>query len=165
MLKSLFSAIDVSASGLSVQRTRMNLISENIANAETTRTEDGGPYRRKLAIVKSGVPGEKFSEILKETRIQMYQTDDNHVPEKPFSEIERCSLYGVHVAEIGEDPSPFRMIYDPHHPDANEEGYVAMPNINIVQEMTDMISATRSYEANVTAISSSKAMLRASLKI
>lgn len=165
VMSNLFSSIDISASGLSTERTRMNLISENIANAQTTRSEDGGPYRRKLAVVHTGVPGERFSRILQKTQLSLDRTQQPHYPEKPFERECRCGKAGVHVSEIVRDPSPFRMVYDPHHPDANQEGYVAMPNVNIVQEMTSLISATRTYEANITAIQGSKQMIREALKI
>jgi flagellar basal-body rod protein FlgC len=96
----------------------------------------------------------------------MNETNPNHRPETPFRYLgENPPVYGVHVVDIVKDPSAFRLIYDPAHPDANADGYVEMPNVNTVQEMIDMISASRSYEANVTALNSSKEMIRNALKI
>ncbi len=140
-----FSSMRVSASGLEAQTRRMNTISSNIANAETTRTEEGGPYKRKDAIMTATTDKESFGEILKDQLDQQVQ--------------------GVLVDEIHEDTAPPRMVYNPNHPDANEEGYVAMPNVNTVEEMANMISAQRSYEANVTAMNAAKAMANKALEI
>lgn len=140
-----FSSMRVSASGLEAQTRRMNTISSNIANAETTRTEDGGPYKRKDAIFTATTDKESFGEILKDQLDQQVQ--------------------GVLVEDIHEDSAPPRMVYNPNHPDANEEGYVAMPNVNTVEEMANMISAQRSYEANVTAMNAAKAMAAKAMEI
>ncbi len=140
-----FSSMRVSASGLEAQTRRMNTISSNIANAETTRTEDGGPYKRKDAILTATTDKESFGEILKDQLDQQVQ--------------------GVLVDDIHEDTAPPRMVYNPNHPDANDEGYVAMPNVNTVEEMANMISAQRSYEANVTAMNAAKAMAAKALEI
>jgi len=132
---SLLNSMNISASGLTAQRLRLDLISSNMANIETTRTEDGGPYRRQVPI---------FREIL-----DQYTGMTN----------------GVEVAAIIRDNSPFRMVYDPGHPDANLEGYVLYPNVNPVVEMTDMFSATRSYEANLSLITAAKSMFLKTLEI
>jgi flagellar basal-body rod protein FlgC len=132
--------LDISAGGLNAQRIRMNLISSNMANINTTRTEDGGVYRRKDAVFEA-VYEEQFSNTL-----------DN-------------SLTNVRVREIVEDNRPHILKYDPGHPDANMDGYVAMPNINVIEEMVNMISASRSYEANVSAIKATKDMAGAALEI
>ena len=165
MLHSLFASMNISASGLSTQRTRINTISQNIANVDTTRTPDGTPYRRKIAMVASGQKGKKFSEIFFDNKLAMDKTSPNHKNDKPFREPNNTNLDGVHVDKIVQDSSPFRMIYDPSNPDADKNGYVAKPNVNIVQEMTELITATRSYEANVTAINSSKEMIKKALLI
>jgi len=166
MLGSLFKAIDISASGLYAQRTRMNVISENLANIETTRTDEGEAYRRKIAMLKSGMPDEEgFRNLLIQNQLQLEQTNKEHKPDEPFKEKKADEDRGVRVSEIVEDPSPFKMKYDPYHPDADENGYVALPNVDIVMEMTELINATRSFEANVTAIDSSKDMIRKALKI
>ncbi|MBU6375699.1 MAG: flagellar basal body rod protein FlgC [Bdellovibrionales bacterium] len=140
-----FSSMRVSASGLDAQMKRMNSISSNIANAETTRGPDGGPYRRKDAVLEASTDRESFGEILAN------QMDEN--------------VQGVLVSDIQEDATPPRMVYNPSHPDANADGYVAMPNVNTVAEMANMISAQRSYEANVTAMGAAKAMANKSLEI
>ncbi len=143
----LFSSMRVSASGLDAQTKRMNTISSNIANAETTRGvgPGGGPYRRKDPILAAQTDRESFGEILQ-----------NRLDE---------GVQGVQVVDIAEDERPARMVYNPDHPDANGEGYVAMPNVNPVEEMANMISAQRSYEANVTAMQAAKAMAQKALEI
>lgn len=140
---SLLSGVDISASGLTAQRLRMNTISNNIANVNTTRTEDGGPYRRKMPVFAA-----KMNEELSRRQ---------RMSDKPGT--------GVKVTGIRESDEPPKMMYKPEHPDANEDGYVAKPNIDVVSEMTDMISATRSYEANVTALNSAKEMAKSALNI
>jgi len=144
---SLFKAIDISASGLTAQRLRMDIISENIANVNTTRTPGGGTYRRKIALFEARAEENSFAGILGKS-------------------LEQAKIgNGVRVTGITEDQSPFKAVYDPNHPDANQEGYVMMPNVNIVTEMVNMISATRSYEANVTAVRASKDLALKALEI
>ena len=140
-----FSSMRVSASGLDAQTKRMNTISSNIANSETTRTEEGGPYKRKDPIFAAETDRESFGEIL-----------SNKMDEQ---------VQGVMVQEVVEDQSAPRMVYNPSHPDADANGYVAMPNVNPVEEMANMISAQRSYEANITALNSAKAMAAKALEI
>ena len=137
-------SLDISASGLSAQRIRMNLISSNLANVNTTRTENGEPYKRKDAVFEA-VQESDFKDVLNE-RLD-------------------AAVSGVKVAGIIEDEKPFIEKYDPGHPDADENGYVRLPNVNIVEEMVNMISASRSFEANATAISATKDMAGAALKI
>ena len=138
-------SIQTSSSGLSAQRLRMNLISGNLANVNTTRTREGGPYRRKEAIFAAKPMESVFNKILTD-RLKNQTT-------------------GVQVDRIYEDPSPPLMKYDPSHPDANAKGYVAMPNINPMEEMVNMISASRGFEANVTAIKAAKEMALKALEI
>jgi len=142
-----FSSMRVSASGLDAQTKRMNTISSNIANAETTHGvgPGNGPYRRKDPVFAAQTDRENFGEILQNAM------DEN--------------VQGVQVTDITEDQRPPRMVYNPHHPDANAEGYVAMPNVNPVEEMANMISAQRSYEANVTAMGAAKSMAQKALEI
>lgn len=140
----MFGAIDAAASGLTAERLRLDVISNNIANANTTRTAEGGPYRRQLVVFEPRSKTNTFSQMLAR---------------------EMDPGQGVRVVGITKDESPLRMVYDPSHPDANQEGYVAMPNINIVSEMVDMITATRAYEANVTAVNSAKSMAMKALDI
>ena len=136
---SLFQSFDINTSALTAQRFRMDVISENVANVTTTRTEDGTPYRRKIVTFreKNVTP---FSKVLSNTR-------------------EAYLGNGVKVSKVSEDTeSEFVMKYDPSHPDADENGYVSYPNVNIITEMTNMIDASRSYEANLTAFETSKAI-------
>jgi flagellar basal-body rod protein FlgC len=144
---SLFKAIDISASGLTAQRLRMDVISENLANINTTRTQAGGPYRRKTVIFESRETDNRFANALS---MAMEQKKVGN---------------GVRVLRIVADNSPFKMVYDPNHPDANAQGYVRMPNVNTVIEMVDMISATRAYEANTTAIKAAKDMALKAMEI
>lgn len=130
----------ISASALSAQRTRLNVIAENLANADTTRTPEGGPYRRRQVIFEAQDP--IFDDLL-------------------GAEIGR----GVQVAAIVESPIPLRRVYQPGHPDADQEGYIQLPNIKPVIEMIDLIAATRAYEANVTAIQALKSMLNKALDL
>jgi len=140
-----FSSMRISATGMNAQQTRMNSISSNLANAETTRAEDGGPYKRQDAVFSAQADRENFGEVLAGKL-------DEHAQ-------------GVQVTEIHQDQRPARMVYNPKHPDANAEGYVAMPNVNPVEEMANMISAQRSYEANVTALNAAKGMAMRALDI
>lgn len=140
----LFGAIDAAASGLTAERLRMDVISNNIANANTTRTVEGGPYRRQMVVFQPRDGQTAFSQVLS----QQLETGN-----------------GVRVVGINRDNAPARLVFDPQHPDANAEGYVAMPNINIVSEMVDMITATRAYEANVTAVNAAKNMAMKALDI
>lgn len=140
-----FDALHISSSGLAAQRLRMNLISANLANINTTHTKTGGPYRRKDPVFAAEAPARTFREMLR-NRQQDFQKE-------------------VAVVGIVEDSRPPIEKYDPSHPDADEKGYVAMPNINLMEEMVNMISATRSYEAGVTAIQSAKDMALKALEI
>jgi flagellar basal-body rod protein FlgC len=140
-----FGALDIGASALTAQRLRMDTISQNIANANTTRTEDGTPYRRKEVIFEEK-SGTQFSEYLTDSSKELIGS-------------------GVKVSKIVEDSSPFKRVYDPGNPDADTDGYVQMPNVDIITEMVNMISATRAYEANVTSINTTKSMAMKALEI
>jgi flagellar basal-body rod protein FlgC len=135
----------ISGSGLTAQRTRMNTISSNIANISTTRTPEGGPYRRKDVVLEAMPETRNFGEILTEVGDRNQQR--------------------VQVTDVSVDRRAPMLKYEPDHPDANEEGYVAYPNINLMEEMTNMIQATRAYEANVSAMSASKSMAMSALDI
>lgn len=147
----MFDSFNIGATGLTAQRLRMDLISNNIANATTTRTPEGGPYIRKRAIFAPVNIRPNYKSPL--------------VPERIDAGLGR----GVRVVKIENDSAPPRLVYDPTHPDAiktgPEKGYVEMPNINIVTEMTDLVSATRSYEANVNMINNAKTMFNKALEI
>jgi flagellar basal-body rod protein FlgC len=157
------SAIDISASGLQSQRIRMNSIASNVANINTTRTQEGGPYRRQITVLSSLKGRQAFNEYFDEARMKLHTTDKAHL--NPLKGEEgKLDVLGVQ-AEIQLDTASPKMVFDPTHPDADPSGYVAMPNINIVSEMVNMISASRSYEANVTAISAVKSMARKAMDI
>ena len=139
----LFDALDASGSGLSAERLRMDVTAENLANAQSTRSADGsGPYRRKEVVLEQAGtdPQASFADSLEAAR-------------------------GVRVAGIVDDPTPPRKVYDPGHPDADKDGYVTMPNVNTVTEMTDLIGASRAYEANVTAMQTAKSMFTRTLDL
>jgi len=146
----LFSTMDISGSALTAQRLRMDVISSNIANAETTRGQyvngKWQPYTRKMVVMEPAKQG-SFKEIL------------HNYSNKP------TASEGVRVAKILDDPTPFKRVYEPNNPDADQDGFVSLPNVDILKEMVDMISASRSYEANVTAINSTKTMLTKALDI
>ncbi len=162
-IESFFTALNISASGLSAQRKKLDAIASNIANASTTRTEEGRPYRRKLTVMESeAIPA--FEKVLQKSRLQLEVTDRKHFPFKKIVRVYSTETRAVR-AEVQEDPSDFRRVYDPTHPDADEEGYVYYPNINVVSEMVEMISATRSYEANLSSIEASKKMATEALRI
>ncbi len=141
---SLFNSLRISASGLTAERLRLDVIADNLANVNTTRTAAGGPYRRKVAVLEERPNG--FADLLG---------------------IQNASRMGggVRVAAIAEDTSPLPRVYNPGHPDADADGYVLMPNVNVVTEMVDMITATRAYEANVTAMNAAKQMALRTLDI
>jgi len=156
-------AIDISAAGLRAQRVRMNTIAQNVANINTTRTDEGGPYRRQLTILSTKNEYGAFRDYLQDAKLELTTTKKCHL-EPVKGENGEMMMQGVEAA-IELDNSPPKMIFDPTHPDADESGYVALPNINIVEEMVNMISASRSYEANVTAIQSVKTMARSAMEI
>lgn len=166
-LAGIFSGLNISASGMRAERIRQNIISSNLANAETTRTDEGGPYRRQFAVFTADSDQRDVRLLNKEPGLQGRSTAEGHLPIPPenFPRDERFFGSGVSVSEIREDLRPPRLVYDPAHPDADEKGYVAMPNVNVVQEMTDMIAATRAYEANVTAFNATKGMMMQAMQL
>ncbi len=138
---SFFGSMDASASGMTAQRLRLDVITQNLVNVDTTRTAEGGPYRKQNVVFESIPVQNSFGQVLKQ------QTS------------------GVRVAQIVEDQGDFPIVYNPTHPDADANGYVAMPNVNQVEEMTNMIGASRAYEANVTAFNTMKSMATKALEI
>ncbi len=140
----IFQTMKISSSALKAQQIRLNTISSNLANIETTRTPEGGPYKKKAVVFRPTEP-DSFAGHLDRTMGVTGQ--------------------GVEVEEIVTDQSPPKTIYDPSHPDAREDGYVALPNINLLEEVADMMSASRNYEANVTVIQSAKRMALKALEI
>ena len=163
-IDSLFAGLNISSKGLSAQRKRMNAIASNVANAETTRTEDGSPYRRKIVLLTSQAQ-QSFSRVLQGSGMKMSATNGAHFTDAGAETTVPGGAAGNVAAEETTDNSPFKSVYDPSHPDADDHGYVKMPNVNVVTEMVDMVSASRSYEANVTAVNAAKTMARDTLEI
>jgi flagellar basal-body rod protein FlgC len=141
---SFLDSMSISASALTATRLRMDVIAENMANSNTTRTENGEPYRRKYVVFQEKTNVDEFAELFNKAK---------------------TTPGGVRVVEIGTDMSEFKYDYNPSHPDADEEGYVRYPNVEVVQEMVDMMSAYRAYEANITALNSLKDMAVKTLEI
>lgn len=137
------SSLDISASALSAQRTRIDIISQNIANAQTTRTEDGTPYRRQLVVFEEK---KTFRHVLGEKRAEL-------------------KLGGVKIKEVIKDETPLTPVYDPTHPDADENGYYYLPNVDNAKEQIDLMAATNAYSANLTAMNAVKAMANKALEI
>lgn len=143
----LFKAMNISASGLSAERVRMDVISANIANANSTSSAKGHAYRRQVVLLTPQDNQGSFKNIFQDS-------------------LKKEAAYGgVRVAEIAEDPSAFKQVYDPSHPNASAEGYVEYPNVEIMKEMVELITASRSYEANVTALNSTKSIFLKALDI
>lgn len=140
---SIFNSMKINASGLTLERLKMDIISTNIANVNTTRTEDGGPYSRKSVGFEESLINAKNSITGKREK----------------------KSFGVRVTEITEDNENYKVFYDPEHPDADEDGYVLAPNVNMVDEMISLLNTQRSYEANVTALNTSKNILKKALEI
>jgi len=155
-------SMNISATALTASRLRMDVVAENIANANTTRTESGEPYRRKMVVYQEITDNDNtgaFSTVLKQTAGgTVYSSLLNRVGGNGVGG-------GVRVVEIAEDQSEFTLDYNPTHPDADENGYVRMPNVEIVQEMTDMMAAYRAYEANITALNTFKDMAVKTLEL
>ncbi len=138
----LFKIFSISGSGMAAQKSRMSVVAGNLANSESTRTVDGGPYRRRDVIFQAAPPPGDFTDELNDIAA------------------DRERAQGVEVVGVKQSNRPPRRIFDPSHPDASSEGYVAMPDINPIEEMVDMLSAVRSYEANLSAFNSTKALIR-----
>ena len=142
-MSDFFDSIDVSASALSAERLRMNVVSSNLANAQTTRTPEGGPYRRKDPVFEAQPIG-SFADALGQAEVPLHK---------------------VKVVDVVSDPNAPKLVYQPDHPDANPDGFVAYPNINTMEEMVNLITASRTYEANVKAIGVSRNMMEKALEI
>jgi flagellar basal-body rod protein FlgC len=147
---SMFGGLEISASGLTAQRLRMDVTAENLANAQTTKGADGQPYRRKEVVLQEIPQGSGFGAQLTAAM---------------GAGSSKSAAGGVQVAQIATDQTAGKMVYDPSHPDANAQGYVQMPNVDTVTEMVDLIDSSRAYEANVTAMSASKQMFTKTLEI
>lgn len=142
----IFTGMNVAATGLTAQQLRLDTIAENMANSNTTRTKDGTPYRRKMVVMAAQGSLSGFDRIL-------------------FNKLNTYQPSGVKIAGIVQDPSDYKLAYDPDHPDADENGYVEYPNVDIFTEMTNMIDASRAYEANITSLNASKAMISKGLSL
>ncbi|MBD3221075.1 flagellar basal body rod protein FlgC [bacterium] len=167
MSKGLFEAIRISGTGLRGQRVKMDVVARNLANAETTRTAEGTPYRRQRAV---------FHEVL-DQRVRDHRLS-GPAPENPaisrthpshlsgMQQFENSDREGVETTVgVAPDASEFRVVHDPGHPDADDDGYVLLPNVDVISEMVDMIAAQRAYEANVSAVQAAKDMFTQALKI
>ncbi len=145
MTISVFHALRLNGDALSAQRSRLDVVSSNLANAETTRTPEGGPYRRRDVALATEVARGRFGEVLHDELMEPTRT--------------------VRVEEVVADPSPPRMVFDPTHPDADPNGFVAMPNINAVEEMVNMVTVMRSYQANLSVFNSLREMTTRALTL
>lgn len=208
------SALNIPGSGLTAEQYRLNIIAQNISNAETTRTESGGPYKRKMPVYTEAVndiTGKNFTDYLTsaaksrraltgsmngvvsyaaspEKKVyangavyirpnfngaalnsETLQTSGNYIknkyPAQKTTGVSEIENGGVKITQVIEDPTPGKMVYDPEHPDADENGYVQMPNVEMVQEMTNMMGAGRSYEANLQVLNAMKAMASRALEL
>ena len=149
------SSINIIGSGLTAQQLRLDVVSENITKSPTTRTEnDGGAYRRKMVVFEAQSGRESFRNAMAKAAGKAVANRDNG-----------ANAGGVRVTQIVDDPSPLKLVYDPTHPDANEEGYVEMPNVDTVKEITDAMAATQAYSANVTAFNTLKSVIAKGLEI
>ena len=164
-IRNIFTSLNISASGLSAQRRRFDTIARNLANVETTRTDAGGPYRREIAVVAEVRSQGSFHSILERVGSRMTQTHQQHLQSSYRGGTQTNDGGGVVIQEISQDNTPARLKYDPAHPDADANGYVHLPNINVVTEMVDMIGATRAYEANLSVIDATKKIVKKSLEI
>lgn len=161
MSENIFSSFNISGQGMSVQRLRLSAVARNIANANTTKAEDGLPYKREVVVVRD-IKDSPFEKSMNAT-LQLEKTDSNHSGVAMNNGMEEEDQ--VLNARTVKDNSAPRMVYDPNHPDANKDGYVEMPNINIVTEMVEMISAQRAFQANAQVVDAAKNLARYSLDI
>lgn len=147
------SSMNIVASGMTAQQLRLDVVSENITNSMTTRTESGGAYRRKVVVTEAVSGRDSFRDAMAKAQ------------GKPVSNRGYENAGGVKVTQIAEDPSELKMVYDPTHPDANEAGYVELPNVDTIKEMADAMAATQAYAADVTAFNTLKAVVAKGLEI
>ncbi|HPU23170.1 MAG TPA: flagellar basal body rod protein FlgC [Candidatus Kapabacteria bacterium] len=161
MPENIFASFAISGQGMSVQRMRLSAVANNIANANTTKGVDGKPYKREVVVVRA-IPGSPFEEKVHQ-QIELKRTSPDHAPNARMGTYPPD--YSVLKARTARDNSPDRLVYDPTHPDADEQGYVHYPNVNIVTEMVEMISAQRGFEANTGVITAAKNVARNSLEI
>ncbi len=161
----LFAPMAISASGLSAQRKRMEAIAKNIANAETTRSKDGELYRRKTVVLSSENPNPAGPVAGPSHRVALATTSPAHIEGGAVGRPAGSPLPTVEAREVVDENAGYRIVHDPHHPDADAEGYVRLPDINSVGEMVDMMAATRAYEANLAAMKAYQTIVTKSLEI
>lgn len=161
----LLNAIEISAQGLSAQRARMNVIAQNMANVETVETPEGGPYKRKRVTISEDEKASPFTSYLSQASTRLARTHEGHRPSRARVETGSVNVSSVSHKETEDPDSSFRLIHDPTHPNADEDGFVKMPDVDIVHEMVDMMAASRAYEANTTMISAAKKMANDALDI
>ena len=162
LVRPMFRTLGVAASGLSAQRARMETIATNIANAEVTRTPEGGPYKRRM-VQMEGAPATQFEDSLG-AALGVPPVAMPEVP-APLGDVAADRAFGVRVTGIVEDETEGPLVYEPGHPDANEQGFVRMPNVRLTDEVVDLMDARRAYEANATVFQTAKAMLRRAIDI
>ncbi len=161
MPENLFASFSISGQGMSVQRMRLSSVAKNIANANTTKGVDGKPYQREVVVVRA-IPGSPFEDELVD-QIELKKSDTNHAPNARQGTYPPD--YSVLKARTATDNTPPRLVYEPSHPDADEQGYVHYPNVNVVTEMVEMITAQRGFEANTGVVNAAKNIARNSLEI
>jgi flagellar basal-body rod protein FlgC len=164
-MSNLFSSLKISGSGLSVFRRKMNIAAENLANAETTKTDAGKPYQKKVLQISANPTAEPFAKNLQAARVELSQTDNHHLSQNTVSLNKVENIAQATSEEYVDRNEQPRMIYDPSHPDADEDGFVAMPNIDPLIEMVEMMTASRAYEANLSALQTTKSMTTKALDI
>ena len=162
---SVLGSFGISSQGLTIQRAKMNAVAENLANAETTETREGGPYRRKRVLVEEQPFRETFQSALQRPGTKLHRTNSAHRGGAARGVMSSVEYSKAQMQEVQDPASSFKLVYDPSHPQADQDGYVKMPDVEVINEMVDMIEASRAYEANTVAISSAKKMAKDALDI
>lgn len=164
-MKGIFSILDLGASGMTAQRKQLDAVAQNIANSETTRTPEGTPYKRRRVIFSEDSKKATFVDMFKKAVKGLTLTNIKHIENEPLANERDGKIPFVEGEEVVVEPESFKVVYDPSHPDADENGNVLMPDINIVSEMVDMLSSSRAYEANVSVVRSAKQMATDAMEI
>ena len=156
-MSGILNAIEISSRGLTTQRMKMDVVAQNMANVETTQGADGQPYHRKRVVVKEEkVASQTFDSYLQQSQTDLVRTNPGHRPGLALAVSKKMDLSSSEPREIQDPESNFKLVYDPTHPQADAEGFVKYPDVDIITEMVDMMSATRAYEANTVAIAAAK---------
>ncbi len=164
-MSDLFSSLKISGSGLSVFRRKMNVAAENLANAETTKAPDGGPYKKKILSITTKKIKETFSRELNAANVELEKTNVRHKDGHQVATLTENTIAHAQGRELIAPNQQARMVYEPDHPDANEEGFVAMPDVDPLIEMVEMMTAARAYEANISAMKTIKEITKKALEI